>query len=91
MQFAKQFIEKGNHVIAAVRDPDASQGLKELKASHAKDLTLVSLDVADTSSISSWAAKMAESFSSVDVCPSPAQVHLHRPAQALLAHSPVSI
>lgn len=68
MQFAKQFIEKGNHVIAAVRDPDSSQGLKELKADHAKDLTLVSLDVADTSSISTWAATMAETFSSVDVC-----------------------
>lgn len=67
MQFAKQFIDKGNHVIAAVREPDASQGLKELKASHAKSLTLVELDVADTSSISAWASELAESFSSVDV------------------------
>lgn len=69
MQFARQFIEKGNHVVAAVRDPDSSSGLKQLKANHAKDLSVVALDVADTASISSWAGTMAEKFESVDVCP----------------------
>eukprot|EP00892_Ulva_mutabilis_P005271 jgi/Ulvmu1/3115/UM015_0155.1 len=67
LEFAKQFIDKGNHVVAAVRDPDSSPGLKQLKASHAKQLTVITLDVADTASISSWASSMAEKFSSVDV------------------------
>jgi NADP-dependent 3-hydroxy acid dehydrogenase YdfG len=64
----RQLLGKDNDVIAAVRNPDAAAELKKLKAENSKQLNIISLDVADMSSIAMWASKVAESYEKVDVC-----------------------
>lgn len=65
LQFVKQLLEKGNTVIAAVRNPEAVH-LQELKAANPKCIALA-VDVADLTSIQDWASKVAEVSPTVDV------------------------
>jgi NAD(P)-dependent dehydrogenase (short-subunit alcohol dehydrogenase family) len=66
VQFVKQLLEKGNTVLASVRDPDVAQ-LARLKEARPNQLSTLALDVADYNSISAWASKVVEATESVDV------------------------
>jgi short-subunit dehydrogenase involved in D-alanine esterification of teichoic acids len=65
LQFAKQLLEKGNTVIAAVRDPEAAK-LQELKSANPKCIP-TRLDAGDLSSIQEWASKLSKISPTVDV------------------------
>jgi NADP-dependent 3-hydroxy acid dehydrogenase YdfG len=53
-QFARQFLEKGNRVIATARDVSKAQKLSELKERHSS-LDITELDVTSLASIEVWA------------------------------------
>jgi NAD(P)-dependent dehydrogenase (short-subunit alcohol dehydrogenase family) len=67
MQFVRQLIAKGNRVVAGVRNPDGAQELLELKASQAKQLDILTLDVSDVSSIAVWSKQVAHRYECIDV------------------------
>ena len=67
MQFAAQLLARGNTVIAGVRNPDRAQELLQLKADYSKGLDVLTLDVADTDSIASWATAISERHDTVDL------------------------
>lgn len=51
VQFAKQFLERGNKVVATVRRREAGKDLEALGAG----VTVTQLDVSDPTSIAAWA------------------------------------
>jgi NAD(P)-dependent dehydrogenase (short-subunit alcohol dehydrogenase family) len=56
LEFAKQLLDKGNTVVAAVRNPSA--GLLQLQqAAPAGKLHVTQLDVSSTASIQRWAGR----------------------------------
>lgn len=48
---AMQLLERGNHVVAAARNPGKATGLQDLSTKFGSALTLVTLDVSDAGSI----------------------------------------
>lgn len=62
-QFVKQFLERGNRVIATVRTDEAASTLKELGA----NVTVVMMDVTDSESIDRFAQTVRDKTEHVDV------------------------
>lgn len=67
LELARQLLAKNNHVIAAVRNVDGSPALKQLKADHAKELSLMALDVGDPQSVAAWGTALRGEFDHIDV------------------------
>jgi NAD(P)-dependent dehydrogenase (short-subunit alcohol dehydrogenase family) len=51
MGFTRRFLQRGDHVFAACRNPQEAGYLQALKISMPKQLTILRMDVADTNSI----------------------------------------
>ena len=68
VQWVRQLLERDNRVLAGVRNPDKASKLKELKAQHKGQLSILSLDVADVDSIGDWAKLIKQKADTVDVC-----------------------
>ena len=49
-EFTKQYLERGDYVIASCRKPEKADDLKEMKTRFSDRLTIVQLDVADEQS-----------------------------------------
>ena len=64
LQFARQFLEKGNRVIAGVRSPGAAQDLAALGGGA---VTVLPLDVTSPQSIIAWAEQVRGATDHVDV------------------------
>ena len=67
VQFIKQFLQRGNRVIAGVRTPDKAQALQDLRAHHEQQLKVIQLDVQDMDSIAAWGHNIAERIERADV------------------------
>lgn len=50
LEFTKQYLEKGNRIIACARDPQQSEGLQALASQYPDTLQLLALDVTDPQS-----------------------------------------
>ena len=59
LEFCRQYLTAGWHVIAACRDPENATELTKLAGQHA-DLQIETLDVADFSQIDALSARLAE-------------------------------
>lgn len=51
LEFTRQFVERGDRVFAACRNPDQAPDLQRLTSKHADRLTVVAMDVVDAKSI----------------------------------------
>ena len=67
VQWVKQLLQRGNKVVAGVRDPDNASTLRSLKAQHKDQLTILPLDVADLQSISDWSKNLKQEVGNIDV------------------------
>jgi NAD(P)-dependent dehydrogenase (short-subunit alcohol dehydrogenase family) len=67
LEFVKQFLEKGNIVIASSRNPHKYSELKELKEIYNENLVIIELDVAKKDS-RSWAFEIiSRNFNNLDL------------------------
>lgn len=64
LQFAKQFHQRGNKVVATVRQSDAGKPIEEALGG---DVTVLQLDVADPASIAAFADQLKSAVGHVDV------------------------
>jgi len=53
LEFTRQLLDRGHHLFATCRRPDAADALHALRRRHPDRLDIVALDVADTASIAS--------------------------------------
>lgn len=67
VQFVKQFLERGNKVLAGVRTPDKAQALHDLRSQHDDKLSVLQLDVKDMDSIQKWGRNVAAQCDHADV------------------------
>jgi NAD(P)-dependent dehydrogenase (short-subunit alcohol dehydrogenase family) len=67
MEFGRQYLQRGAHVFAGCRRPEAAQRLRKLQAAHPQRLDIISLDVADADSIQSAYAAVQAQTDKLDV------------------------
>ncbi len=66
LEFACQYAEDGDQVIATCRDPESANALHHLQQSHT-GVSIETLDVADADSISALAAALSERNEKLDI------------------------
>lgn len=66
-QWVKQLLQRGNTVVAGVRQPDNASALRSLKAQHKEKLSILPLDVADLDSIADWSKNLKQEVGNIDV------------------------
>ena len=66
LEWARQELQAGTRVIATARDPEASEGLRELAAAEQDRLTLLPMDVTDDASIERAAEAIRTRTSAID-------------------------
>ncbi|TPG67469.1 SDR family oxidoreductase [Hymenobacter nivis] len=67
LELTRQYLERGAHVLAASRQPDAARELQALRRQYAERLTLITLDVTDDASIAAAAQAAAQAVDGLDV------------------------
>jgi NAD(P)-dependent dehydrogenase (short-subunit alcohol dehydrogenase family) len=67
LEFVKQFLEKGDEVIATCRDPKSAKALNELKTLHSNSLTIIPLDVTNYDQICQAFDRIQRDFNSIDI------------------------
>jgi NAD(P)-dependent dehydrogenase (short-subunit alcohol dehydrogenase family) len=85
LEWARQEAEAGATVIATARDPDRSEGLRELRA--ARDVVVLPLDVTSDASVDAAARTVEERFGGVDTLINNAGTYGPRDDRSLTAPS----
>ena len=67
LEFVRQCLDRGDKVLAGVRHPEKARALQELKTTQGEQLTLVTLDVADTASIEASWQTVRSSYDALDL------------------------
>jgi NAD(P)-dependent dehydrogenase (short-subunit alcohol dehydrogenase family) len=67
LEFSRQYLQRGAHVFAGCRQPEAAQELRALEGAHSQRLSIISLDVADADSIQSAYASVRAQTDKLDV------------------------
>jgi NAD(P)-dependent dehydrogenase (short-subunit alcohol dehydrogenase family) len=67
LEFARQYLARGESVFAGCRRPEAARALHELQMIHPRRLTVISLDVADAASIGAAHAVVHSQTDHLDV------------------------
>jgi NAD(P)-dependent dehydrogenase (short-subunit alcohol dehydrogenase family) len=67
LEFARQYLARGESVFAGCRRPEAARALQELQVIHPQRLTVVALDVADPTSIGAAHAVVRSQTERLDV------------------------
>ncbi|OLS32630.1 MAG: C-factor [Candidatus Heimdallarchaeota archaeon AB_125] len=66
-EFTKQYLERGDYVIASCRKPEKADDLKEMKTRFSDRLTIVQLDVADEQSRNTVFEEIEKEFDNIDI------------------------
>jgi NAD(P)-dependent dehydrogenase (short-subunit alcohol dehydrogenase family) len=82
LEFVRQYIDRGDRVFAACRDPNRAAELKELAADEPKRLTVLPMDVADAASIRAAHDALRLHADAIDVLINNAAVYDRRPTGA---------
>ncbi len=67
LEFARQFLERGDRVFAGCRDPDAATELREWAANYPGSLSVIALDVSDEASVAAARATVGGETSALDL------------------------
>ena len=67
LEFVKQFLAKGDRVIASCRNPSKAEKLQNLKSKHPEELTIIQLDVTKEEDINGAYIKIQSKFDSIDL------------------------
>ncbi len=78
LEFTRRFLQRGDHVFAACRNPQEAGYLQALKISMPSQLTILRLDVADKNSIFDVFAAMRMNTDSLDLLINNAGIYLGR-------------
>jgi NAD(P)-dependent dehydrogenase (short-subunit alcohol dehydrogenase family) len=75
LEFARQLLERGDHVFAACRTPDAATKLHALAATHGDRLSVLPLDVTDQATIDASHAAVGQRVDGLDLLINNAGIH----------------
>ncbi len=67
LEFSKQYLERGDTVIASCRNPEKAEALKDLKSIFPDNLTIVQLDVVDEQSRNDVFTNIEKEFDAIDI------------------------
>lgn len=67
LELTRQYLERGDQVLAASRQPDAARELQALRRQYPERLILLTLDVTDDASIAAAAQAAAQAVDGLDV------------------------
>ncbi len=67
LEYTKQYLSRGDEVVATYRNPNNTGDLLKLKEVHGDKLILVKMDVSDVSSIKKAHTEVAEKITSLDL------------------------
>lgn len=67
LEFVKQYLQKGDHVIATCRNPNDAFELNELKKSYPENLTIFKLEVTNNQEREEVYNHVKEQFGSIDI------------------------
>lgn len=59
LEFVRQYLDAGDRVVAACRDPESARGLRDLQKKSGGRLEIVQLDVADAASVADLASELS--------------------------------
>ena len=82
LAFTRRYLERGEHVLAGCRRPDAAQQLMGMQAAYSGRLTIVPLDVADTHSITTSHAVVRSQHDGLDLLINNAGIYSSRGSDA---------
>jgi len=82
LAFTRRYLERGHHVFAGCRRPDAARALIEMQATYARRLTIIPLDVSDTHSISTSHALVCSQHAGLDLLINNAGIYSSRGSDA---------
>ena len=67
LEFTRQLVERGEHVMATCRRPEAATSLQDIAEAHPKRVTVLPLDVADPASIDTAIRSVADTAGQLDL------------------------
>jgi len=67
LEFVKQYLKRGEEVIATCRNPEKADVLQQLQQKHSDKLKIIQLDVADKKSINAAHKEVKQKFESLDI------------------------
>ena len=82
LAFTRRYLERGEHVFAGCRRPDAARQLMGMQAAYSRRLTIVPLDVADAHSITTSHAVVRSQHDGLDLLINNAGIYSSRGSDA---------